>query len=134
MQKDVRYLYGDTTSHAAQLADGCECLPLAPSCRPGMSAEWSLSRAKRTYDGRLALHRVRSRLVGQRTGLINQIRGFLIERGITVRQGVMPLRKVLPDILSSNTEALSPRMVSLPPPPGTASRSNCSRKHPPRNV
>ena len=61
----------------------------------------------------LALHRVRSRLVGQRTGVINQIRGFLIERGITVRQGVMPLRKALPDILSSNTEALSPRMVGL---------------------
>jgi transposase len=61
----------------------------------------------------LALHRVRSRLVGQRTGLINQIRGFLIERGITVRQGVLPLRKALPDILSSNAEVLSPRMVSL---------------------
>jgi transposase len=61
----------------------------------------------------LALHRVRSRLVGQRTGLINQIRGFLIERGITVRQGVMPLRKALPDILGSNTQALSPRMVGL---------------------
>ena len=61
----------------------------------------------------LALHRVRSRLVGQRTGVINQIRGFLIERGITVRQGVMPLRKALPDILSSNQDALSPRMVGL---------------------
>jgi transposase len=61
----------------------------------------------------LALHRVRSRLVGQRTGLINQIRGFLIERGITVRQGVMPLRKALPDILSSNAEVVSPRMVRL---------------------
>jgi len=61
----------------------------------------------------LALHRVRSRLVSQRTGVINQIRGFLIERGITVRQGVMPLRKALPDILGSNTEALSPRMVGL---------------------
>jgi transposase len=61
----------------------------------------------------LAQHRVRSRLVGQRTGVINQIRGFLIERGITVRQGVVPLRKALPDILSSNTPALSPRMVNL---------------------
>jgi transposase len=61
----------------------------------------------------LALHRVRSRLVGQRTGLINQIRGFLIERGITVRQGVLPLRKALPDILSSNADVLSPRMVGL---------------------
>ena len=45
--------------------------------------------------------------------MINQIRGFLIERGITVRQGVVPLRKALPDILSSNTDVLSPRMVSL---------------------
>ena len=61
----------------------------------------------------LALHRVRSRLVGQRTGVINQIRGFLIERGIIVRQGVMPLRKALPDILGSNTETLSPRIVGL---------------------
>jgi hypothetical protein len=34
-----------------------------------------------------ALHRVRARLVGQRTGIINQIRAFLLERGIAVRQG-----------------------------------------------
>src|SRR6266545_3499172 len=61
----------------------------------------------------LALHRVRSRLVSQRTGVINQIRGFLIERGIIVRQGVMPLRKALPDILSSQTGPLSPRMIGL---------------------
>jgi transposase len=61
----------------------------------------------------LALHRVRSRLVGQRTGVINQIRGFLIERGITVRQGLVPLRKALPEILSSNSNVLSPRMVGL---------------------
>jgi transposase len=61
----------------------------------------------------LALHRVRSRLVGQRTGVTNQIRGFLIERGITVRQGLMPLRKALPEILSSDSGALSPRMVAL---------------------
>src|SRR5256886_10217625 len=61
----------------------------------------------------LALHRVRSRLVGQRTGVINQIRGFLIERGITVRQGVVPLRKALPEILSSQTGPLSPRMIGV---------------------
>ena len=41
-----------------------------------------------------ALHRVRERLVGQRTGMINQIRAFLIEGGITVRQGLVPLCKV----------------------------------------
>src|SRR5436190_14427615 len=41
-------------------------------------------------DGQLALqalHRVRSRLIGNRTAVINQIRGFLLEHGIPVRQG-----------------------------------------------
>jgi transposase len=33
-----------------------------------------------------ALHRVRDRLVSQRTGIINQIPAFLLERGIAVRQ------------------------------------------------
>ena len=33
-----------------------------------------------------ALHRVRERLVSQRTGIINQIRAFLLERGVAVRQ------------------------------------------------
>ena len=61
----------------------------------------------------LSLHRVRSRLVRQRTAIINQIRGFLIERGITVRQGPVPLRKVLPEVLSSPPEALSPRLLRL---------------------
>ena len=61
----------------------------------------------------LALHRVRSRLVSLRTGVINQIRGFLIERGITVRQGPAPLRKALSDILSASSLTLSPRMVRV---------------------
>ena len=61
----------------------------------------------------LALHRVRSRLVRQRTGVINQIRGFLIERGVTVRQGPAPLRKALPDILCPSSQTLSPRLVRL---------------------
>src|SRR6185312_15165048 len=41
-----------------------------------------------------ALHRVRERLVSQRTGTINQIRAFLLERGIAVRQGHRCLRLV----------------------------------------
>jgi transposase len=56
---------------------------------------------------------VRSRLVRQRTGVANQIRGFLLERGITVRKGLMPLRKALPEILSSKFDVLSPRMINL---------------------
>ena len=47
-----------------------------------------------------ALHRVRSRLVGQRTAVINQIRSFLLERGIAVRQGPRFLRQQLPEILA----------------------------------
>ena len=43
-----------------------------------------------------ALHRVRERLVSQRTGIINQIRAFLLERGIAVRQGLRFLRVELP--------------------------------------
>ena len=46
-----------------------------------------------------ALHRVRSRLIGERTAVINQIRSFLLERGIPVRQGIRFLRQQLPDIL-----------------------------------
>jgi transposase len=38
-----------------------------------------------------ALHRARDRLVTSRTGLINQIRAFLLERGITVRPGRLAL-------------------------------------------
>jgi len=47
-----------------------------------------------------ALHRVRERLVSQRTGIINQIRAFLLERGIAVRQGLRFLRAELPGILA----------------------------------
>ena len=57
-----------------------------------------------------ALHRVRQRLVGQRTGIINQIRAFLLERGVAVRQGLRFLRVELPGILATRTDVLSPRM------------------------
>jgi transposase len=59
------------------------------------------------------LHRVRERLVRQRTGLINQIRAFLLERGIAVRQRAYSLRTALPEILANPSETLSPRMVRL---------------------
>jgi transposase len=60
-----------------------------------------------------ALHRVRYRLVGQRTAVINQIRSFLLEHGITVRQRLHWLRHALPDILGQRTDVLSPRMVRI---------------------
>src|SRR6266496_2253174 len=60
-----------------------------------------------------ALHRVRDRLVGQRTGVINQIRAFLLERGIAVRQGLHSLRSELPGILATRTDVLLPRMLRI---------------------
>ena len=60
-----------------------------------------------------ALHRVRERLVSQRTGIINQIRAFLLERGVAVRQGLRFLRAELPRILATPPNVLSPRMVRV---------------------
>src|SRR5213595_2016889 len=60
-----------------------------------------------------AMHRVRERLVSQRTGIINQIRAFLLERGVAVRQGLRFLRTELPTILATPPEVLSPRMVRV---------------------
>src|SRR5260370_6654060 len=60
-----------------------------------------------------ALHRVRSRLIGERTAVTNQIRSFLLERGIPVRQGIRFLRQQLPDILAKRIDVLSPRMIRI---------------------
>jgi transposase len=60
-----------------------------------------------------ALHRVRERLVGQRTGVVNQIRAFLLERGVAVRQGLRFLRTELPIILAQRADVLSPRMMRI---------------------
>jgi transposase len=59
------------------------------------------------------LHRVGARLVSQRTGIINQIRAFLLERGIAVRQGLRFLRAQLPEVLGKRTDVLSDRMVHV---------------------
>ena len=60
-----------------------------------------------------ALHRVRERLVRQRTSIINQIRAFLLERGIAVRQGLRFLRTELPSILAKRSDVLSSRMMRI---------------------
>jgi len=60
-----------------------------------------------------ALHRVRERLVSQRTGTVNQIRAFLLERGVAVRQGVRFLRAELPRLLATSSDVLSPRMMRI---------------------
>lgn len=59
------------------------------------------------------IHRVRQRLVGRRTALINQLRAVLLERGITVPQGRRVLERRLGDILADEGNGLSPRMRRL---------------------
>jgi transposase len=54
----------------------------------------------------LGIHRARELLVGQRTALINQIRGLLSEYGIVVGQGAGRLRTALPAILEDAENGL----------------------------
>ncbi len=60
-----------------------------------------------------ALHRVRERLVSQRTGIINQISALLLERGVAVRQDYGSCALNLPRILATPPDVLSPRMVGV---------------------
>ena len=60
-----------------------------------------------------ALHRVRERLVSRRTAVINQVRAFLLERGVTFRKGPATLRAQLPEILENADQQLSTRIRVL---------------------
>lgn len=57
-----------------------------------------------------AMHRVRDRLVRRRTSLINEIRGFLLDRGITFAAKPIHLRKNLPAVIEDAEQNLSPRL------------------------
>jgi len=57
-----------------------------------------------------AMHRVRDRLVQRRTALINEIRGFLLDRGITFPAQPIHLRKNLPTVVEDAEQNLSPRL------------------------
>jgi len=54
-----------------------------------------------------SLHRVRERWVMRRTAAVNQIRGLLLERGITLRKGRCHVDAALPGILEDATIKLS---------------------------
>jgi transposase len=60
-----------------------------------------------------ALHRVRDRVVHRRTAVINQIRGFLLERGISFAPGPAKLRKLMPAILEDTEQNITPRICNL---------------------
>jgi len=65
-----------------------------------------------------SLHRVRERWVVRRTAVINQIRGLLLERGITIRKGRHHIEESLPGILEDAdnklTGALRVLLTQLP--------------------
>lgn len=54
-----------------------------------------------------SLHRVRERWVMRRTAMINQIRGLLLERGITLRKGRRYIEAALPGIVEDADAKLS---------------------------
>ena len=60
-----------------------------------------------------ALHRVRDRWVARRTAVMNQIRGFLMERGITIRKGPSHLATQLQGMLEDADMPLSGRLRPL---------------------
>ncbi len=59
------------------------------------------------------LHRMRSRAIGDRTELINQIRGFLAEYGIVLAKGAAKVRKRLPELLEDGDNGLTIEFRSL---------------------
>jgi transposase len=62
----------------------------------------------------LAVHRIRRRLMAQRTALLNQIRGLLGEFGLVLPQGANHVRSKLPPLLDeSGSEALPALAVEL---------------------
>ncbi len=56
---------------------------------------------------------MRERLVSRRTRVINQIRAFLLERGISFRKGPASLRRQMPEILENADEKLTTRLRRL---------------------
>lgn len=54
-----------------------------------------------------SIHRVRERLIGNRTALVNQIRGLLSEHGIIAAKGINHIRKQLPRILEDTENELT---------------------------
>jgi transposase len=55
-----------------------------------------------------ALHRVRERLIGERTALINEVHGLMNEYGIVIPKGVSKFRRAVVEKLESEQDKLTP--------------------------
>jgi transposase len=60
-----------------------------------------------------AIHRIREQLISERTAVINQIRAFLLEYGVTIPVGRSQLLKRLPEILEDAENGVSGVMRAL---------------------
>ena len=60
-----------------------------------------------------AIHRVRDRLVSRRTAVINQIRAFLLERGLVFAKRPAQLKAAMADVLENAEADLTPMMRNL---------------------
>jgi transposase len=60
-----------------------------------------------------AIHRVRDRLISRRTAVINQLRAFLLERGMVFAQRPANLKAAMADILENAEADLTPQMRNL---------------------
>ncbi len=60
-----------------------------------------------------AIHRVRDRLVSRRTAVINQMRAFLLERGMVFAQKPAKLKAAMADVLENAEADLTPMMRNL---------------------
>jgi len=60
-----------------------------------------------------ALHRVRQRVIVERTAVVNQMRALLLEQGIVIPLGRALFARRLPAIFEDVENGLSPRLVSL---------------------
>src|ERR1700685_1981961 len=60
-----------------------------------------------------AMHRVRDRLVARRTSVINQLRAFLLERGMVFAKTPFKVKQAMPESLENADANLTPRMRNL---------------------
>jgi transposase len=60
-----------------------------------------------------AIHQVRDRLISRRTAVINQLRAFLLERGMVFAQKPAKLKAAMADILENAEVDLTPLMRNL---------------------
>jgi transposase len=61
----------------------------------------------------LALHRIRQRLVMQRTAVVNPARGLLQEHRVVIANGIGCVRREWPGILEDASNELTPRMRAM---------------------